>query len=57
MKAYTAYKNWWKETQAPGLIPSLYWGETVDAAFEAHVNRQLGLFKLMEKLERWDEDE
>jgi hypothetical protein len=56
MKAYTAYKNWWKKTQAPGLIPSLYWGETVDAAFEVHVS-QLGLFKLMEKLERWNEDE
>lgn len=54
MKAYTAYKNWWKLTQAPSLIPSLYWGETVDSAFEAHVNL-LGLFGLMEAIEDWEE--
>jgi hypothetical protein len=55
MKAYTAYKNWWKTFQAPSLVPSLYWGETADEAFEQHVN-DLGLFGLMEAIEDWGEE-
>lgn len=55
MKAYTAYKRWWKITQAPSLIPSLYWGETAEAAFAVHINK-MNLYQLMEKLERWDEE-
>lgn len=50
MKAYTAYKRWWKITQAPSLVPTLYWGETVDQAFQVHVNNT-SLYEFMEILE------
>jgi hypothetical protein len=56
MKAYTAYKRWWKITQAPNLIPSLYWGETVEEAFVVHISK-MSLYELMEKLEDWNNDE
>lgn len=55
MKPYTSYKNWWKETQAPSLIPSLYWGETVDQAFQVHMSK-MSLYEFMEKLERWKDE-
>lgn len=55
MKEYTAYKNWWKATQAPGLIPSLFWGETADQAFQVHVSN-MSVYEFMEKLERWSEE-
>lgn len=55
MKAYTEYKKWWKLTQAPGLIPTLYWGETEDEAFIQHVNSK-SLYEFMEILERWSDD-
>lgn len=53
MQAYTAYKSWWKTTQAPNLIPSLYWGEHPEEAFTVHIN-SMSLYELMEKLELWD---
>ena len=54
MKAYIAYKAWWIEWKAPELVPSLYWGQTVEEAFERHV-RDMGLYKLMECLIDWED--
>ncbi len=54
MKAYTAYKTWWIEHQAPNLVPSLYWGQTAEEAFRQHI-ADMGLYKLMETLVDWDE--
>ena len=53
MKAYEKYKRWWKRTQAPGLVPSAYWGENADDAFKQHV-KDLGLYDLMEILSSWE---
>jgi hypothetical protein len=55
MKAYEKYKSWWKEAQAPDLVPSAYWGEDADDAFKQHV-KDLGLYDLMETLCRWEDE-
>ena len=55
MKSYKDYKKYWILTQAPSLVPSLYWGETAEQAFEVHIS-QLGLYKLMEILSDWYEE-
>lgn len=55
MKEYIAYKEWWITHHAPSLIPSLYWGETVEQAFKQHVN-DMGLYRLMETLAVWSEE-
>lgn len=52
MKAYILYKKWWIDHHAPNLIPSAYWGWTVEQAFEQHV-KDMGLYKLMETLAVW----
>lgn len=54
MKAYTSYKNWWTQHQAPNLVPSLYWGQTAEEAFQQHI-ADMGLYQLMETLVDWDE--
>jgi hypothetical protein len=56
METYKLYKQWWIETQAPSLVPSLYWGETSEEAFKYHV-KNLGVYGLMEKLLEWKENE
>jgi hypothetical protein len=56
MKTYKLYKEWWIETQAPSLVPSLYWGETSEEAFKYHI-KNLGVYGLMEKLLEWEENE
>ena len=56
MKAYTAYKRWWIEHHAPHYVGSLYWGnETAEECFAQHV-KDLGLYKLFETLQAWDEE-
>ena len=56
MKAYTAYKRWWIEHYAPHYVGSLYWGGTAEECFEQHV-KDLGVYKLFETLEAWDDEE
>jgi hypothetical protein len=56
MKAYIAYKEWWIQHVAPAEVPSLYYGDDAEQAFKQHVN-DLGLYKLMEMLVNWIEDE
>jgi hypothetical protein len=55
MKAYTAYKEWWMQHVAPAQVPSLYYGDNAEKAFEQHI-KDLGLYKLMETLVDWDEE-
>lgn len=52
MKTYMNYKKWWIENIAPRNIPTLYYGNTVESAFEAYV-KGLGLYNLMETLADW----
>jgi hypothetical protein len=57
MKAYTNYKKWWLEYEAPSKVPSLYWGQSAEEAFSQHISI-LGLYGLMEILKDiFDEDE
>lgn len=56
MKAYKDYKAWWIEFQAPDHIPSLYWGNTPEKAFEQHI-KNMNLYELMETLVDWSDDE
>lgn len=53
MKAYIRYKAWWIENEASSKVPSGYWGQTAEEAFEQHV-RDMGLYKLMECLADWE---
>lgn len=53
MKTYIEYKKWWIESIAPRHVPSLYYGNTVEQAFETYVKR-LGLYNLMETLADWE---
>ena len=56
MKEYVAYKDWWMQHVAPSNVPCLYYGDNAEEAFKQHVN-DLGLYKLMETLADWTEDE
>jgi hypothetical protein len=56
MKAYKNYKEWWIKHQAPHNIPSLYYGDTPEIAFRQHIS-DMGLYKLMETLADWDDEE
>lgn len=55
MKAYTNYKRWWIETQAPQYMGTLYWGVTAEECFEQHV-KDIGIYELFETLVSWDEE-
>lgn len=55
MKAYREYKEWWIIHVAAAEIPSLYYGTTPEEAFKQHV-KDLGLYGLMEKLDKWSEE-
>jgi len=55
MNEYTAYKEWWKKWEAPSKVPSCYYGQDAEEAFEQHV-KDLGLYRLMETLEMWREE-
>ena len=55
MKAYRKYRAWWMEHQAPSLVPSLYWGDNAEQAFEQHI-KDMGLYQLMETLDLWDDE-
>ena len=54
--SYLNYKEWWISYEAPSKIPSVYWGNTSDEAFEQHV-KNMGLYRLMETLVNWGDDE
>ena len=56
MSSYGRYKKWWIKHQAPHEIPSLYYGDTPESAFKQHI-KDMGLYKLMETLESWEEGE
>jgi hypothetical protein len=56
MKEYLAYKAWWMQYVAPSNVPSLYYGNDAEAAFEQHV-KDIGLYKLMETLADWSDNE
>ena len=56
MKEYIAYKEWWLQHVAPSEVPSLYYGDDAEQAFEQHIN-DLGLYKLMEMLVNWIEED
>ncbi len=56
MKTYTNYKKWWIENIAPRHVPSLYYGNTVEQAFETYV-KGLGLYNLMEALADWQDNQ
>jgi hypothetical protein len=49
MESYRKYKEWWIKYQAPYYVPSLYYGETAESAFEQHI-KNMGLYELMEIL-------
>lgn len=55
MKAYMGYKKWWIEDVFPSLNGSLYYGTVAEHAFEQHV-KELGLYRLMEKLCEWSDE-
>jgi len=54
MKAYIRYKEWWIDTQAPQLVPSLYWGNTEEDAFKQNL-ANMGLYLLMETLVEYED--
>jgi hypothetical protein len=54
MKSYTAYKQWWIDTQLKDSIV-LHYCVTVEDAFKQHVN-DLGLYGLMETMVRWSDE-
>jgi len=56
MSNYARYKEWWMKHQAPHEIPSLYYGDTPESAFKQHI-KDMSLYKLMETLEAWEEEE
>ena len=53
MKAYITYKAWWIEEKGFDYVPSCYWGQDPEEAFERHV-KDLGLYELMETLAAWE---
>lgn len=55
MKAYLAYKEWWLSNVFPAESESLYFAFDNERAFEQHV-KDLGLYRLMEKLCEWDDE-
>jgi hypothetical protein len=56
MKEYREYKQWWIDNQAPQLVDSLYYGHNSEEAFKQHI-KDLGLYKLMETLAVWSNEE
>jgi hypothetical protein len=51
-ETYLKYKDWWMEYESPHKVPSGYWGNTGEEAFEQHV-KDMGLYELMETLANW----
>lgn len=51
MQQYRNYKDWWIQYEAPNKVPTTYWGDTSEEAFERHVN-DMGLYELFETLSK-----